>query len=385
MIIDKNITHKASINSFNTLERYFNKVHNNKYNYEDTIYKGSQEEITVLCYEHGPFSLPSFRHKRGTGCPNCRGKGTIIFKEEASKIHTSLSFDNVVYINSHTDVEVSCPIHGIFYNKPSSILNGVGCRDCTKLTSRKNKFNSSRNKNYIIECEEKHKNFYDYSLTIYINAREKVKIICPIHGIFEQYPTLHRDGCGCHKCNVAKRTLSNEEFISKSKEKHKNLFDYGECNYTGSKDNVKLYCKIHKEIFKINANAHLNGGGCQKCSNEVNNFLSESYRGKSTILYLIKIKDVYKIGVTRETIKRRYREDIKKGMEFEIVVQYIFKDGFFASEIEKEVLKGTREFLIPNHKNSNIIPTNRGSSELRSVDIASSILESKYINKGEVI
>ena len=30
-----------------------------------------------------------------------------------------------------------------------------------------------------------HKNKYDYSLSNYINNYTKVKIICPIHGVFE--------------------------------------------------------------------------------------------------------------------------------------------------------------------------------------------------------
>ena len=36
-----------------------------------------------------------------------------------------------------------------------------------------------------------HNNKYDYSLVEYKNARTKIKIICPIHGIFEQTPDNH--------------------------------------------------------------------------------------------------------------------------------------------------------------------------------------------------
>ena len=31
-----------------------------------------------------------------------------------------------------------------------------------------------------------HKTFYDYSLVEYKSSNDKVKIICPIHGVFEQ-------------------------------------------------------------------------------------------------------------------------------------------------------------------------------------------------------
>jgi hypothetical protein len=43
-----------------------------------------------------------------------------------------------------------------------------------------------------------HGDKYDYSLTIYKNNKSKVKIRCPIHGIFEQTAYCHyyfKQGC----------------------------------------------------------------------------------------------------------------------------------------------------------------------------------------------
>ena len=42
-----------------------------------------------------------------------------------------------------------------------------------------------------------HGDKYDYSLVKYENSRTKVKIICPIHGIFEQRFDHHIDYRGC--------------------------------------------------------------------------------------------------------------------------------------------------------------------------------------------
>ena len=41
---------------------------------------------------------------------------------------------------------------------------------------------------------------YDYSETVYKNARSKVKIICPKHGLFEQTAKNHTSGHGCNMC-----------------------------------------------------------------------------------------------------------------------------------------------------------------------------------------
>ena len=41
---------------------------------------------------------------------------------------------------------------------------------------------------------------YDYSKVEYVNSKNKIKIICPIHGEFEQLPHSHLRGSGCPKC-----------------------------------------------------------------------------------------------------------------------------------------------------------------------------------------
>ena len=50
---------------------------------------------------------------------------------------------------------------------------------------------------FIEEAVEKHGSTYDYSKVDYINAHTKIKIICPIHGEFEQRPHRHLQGDGC--------------------------------------------------------------------------------------------------------------------------------------------------------------------------------------------
>ena len=45
-----------------------------------------------------------------------------------------------------------------------------------------------------------HKDTYDYSQVNYIHSQTKVKIICKVHGIFEQLIGMHRQGQGCAKC-----------------------------------------------------------------------------------------------------------------------------------------------------------------------------------------
>lgn len=107
---------------------------------------------------------------------------------------------------------------------------------------------------FLDKSNNKHNNFYDYSLAIYINATTKVKIICPKHGIFEQQPNNHIFGQGCIKCmgdKVKKARISDtKNFIIKSKKVHGEKYDYSLVNYKTGKDKVIIICPSHGEFLQ---------------------------------------------------------------------------------------------------------------------------------------
>jgi hypothetical protein len=60
---------------------------------------------------------------------------------------------------------------------------------------------SKKSKEFVEKSNIKHDNKYNYDLVLYDNCRSKVKIICPVHGEFEQTPNGHLyAGSGCEKC-----------------------------------------------------------------------------------------------------------------------------------------------------------------------------------------
>jgi hypothetical protein len=79
---------------------------------------------------------------------------------------------------------------------------------------------------------------YDYSLVEYCGAKIKVKIICNYHGVFEQVPDAHCRGVGCKKCGYENRNnrkkIREYIFIEKSKELHKEKYDYSLVEYVDS-------------------------------------------------------------------------------------------------------------------------------------------------------
>jgi very-short-patch-repair endonuclease len=115
---------------------------------------------------------------------------------------------------------------------------------------------------FIEKAKNIHGNKYDYSFVEYINNHIKVKIICSIHGVFEQRPIEHLSGCGCLKCSGKNKTTT--DFISEANLIHNNKYDYSLVNYKNSKLKIKIICKKHG-MFEQKSNNHLIGQGCSKC------------------------------------------------------------------------------------------------------------------------
>jgi hypothetical protein len=123
----------------------------------------------------------------------------------------------------------------------------------------------------IRKCNEIHNFKYDYSLiTEHINHHTKYKIICPLHGVFEQHMNVHiNQKCGCPKCRNEYLTTSQlvplEVTLSKFKETHGVKYDYSLVNNTPkSREKVKIICPLHG-VFEQSVTNHIQGHGCWKC------------------------------------------------------------------------------------------------------------------------
>ncbi len=74
-----------------------------------------------------------------------------------------------------------------------SISRGYGCNRC----AGRHKYNTEE---WIEQAMEVHGDKYDYSNVKYINSKTSVKIICTVHGVFEQLPSEHLSGKSCKWC-----------------------------------------------------------------------------------------------------------------------------------------------------------------------------------------
>lgn len=240
-----------------------NKTHNNKYNYSKAIYKNAQSKLIIDCAIHGEFTQKASKHLFGQGCPHCANnvKSSLEkFIEKAKLKHGEIyDYSKTEYDGTDTKTIFICPIHGDFETTPYLHLKH-GCLECSIQEPGNKQYQDT----FIENSNKIHNNKYDYSQVDYFNAITYVKIVCPIHGVFEQAPYDHRQGKGCSKCaNNIKFTT--QEFIQQANETHKNKYDYSLSNYIVSHEKVKIICYKHG-VFEQDAVFHKSGQGCPKCA-----------------------------------------------------------------------------------------------------------------------
>lgn len=196
-----------------------NKLYNNKYDYSKVNYINNKTKVCIICPIHGEFWKAPIKHLNACqGCPKCRDskpQSTLekpltieerksLFIEKAKSTHKGkYDYGNIVYIKSNIKIHILCPIHGTFSMTPHHHLQGRGCPKCAnKLVTQDD---------FIAKARHIHKDKYDYSKVIYVDASTPISILCPKHGEFQQTPRIHVQGCNCPQCakeiNVAETKL----------------------------------------------------------------------------------------------------------------------------------------------------------------------------------
>jgi hypothetical protein len=176
-----------------------NKKHAYKYDYSLVNYVNAKTKVKIICPEHGEFMQTPRFHIIGQKCPKCSNVKMDLeyFILKSNKLHNyKYDYSLVEYKNNKILINIICPVHGNFKQKPKDHLLGKGCSKCAGKNMNTEEF--------IINANKKHAYKYDYSLVNYVNAKTKVKIICPEHGEFMQTPNSHNNGKGCPICKESK-------------------------------------------------------------------------------------------------------------------------------------------------------------------------------------
>jgi hypothetical protein len=166
-------------------------VHGDKYDYSKVVYVNATTNIEIVCPTHGSFlQQPNSHINQKQGCKKCAGKyqDRDGFVADAIAIHDDrYDYSKVKYINSMTKVEILCREHGTFSMSPNSHVSVGRNRTLAEI---------------VRMAHNVHHNRYDYSLVEqYTVLHNKVSIVCPEHGPFEQTLRDHiHNKQGCPLC-----------------------------------------------------------------------------------------------------------------------------------------------------------------------------------------
>ena len=158
---------------------------------------------------------------------------------------------------------------------------------------------------FINEARKVHGEKYDYSKTEYKGIFEKVTVICPVHGEFEQTAHNHLRGNGCPKCSDNRwATIKNERakktFIERAIEKTNGKYDLSEADYVNAKEKIKVIC--HKK---------------DTCGNEHGPF----YITPSNLLVCTGAQNVHtkKYPFVADSLMNNFRTPLTKNMEKDFI------------------------------------------------------------------
>jgi Zn finger protein HypA/HybF involved in hydrogenase expression len=317
----------------------FKKVHGNKYNYSNVIYKNSNTKVEIICYKHGSFWMTPNKHKLKHGCPNCSKYKVKTLDEtilKFKKVHgNKYNYSKVNFINTNTKIEIICSIHGSFWQTPAMHKRGSGCPNC----SGKNKTTDD----IILDFKKVHLNKYNYSKVEYVSAKKKVEIICSEHGSFWQTPNMHLYGSGCPKC--AGKNKTTLDLIKEFKEIHSTKYNYSKVIYKNALGKVEIICPEHGSFFQT-VNSHLLGVGCPKCSESKGEQRVRKFLEENNIKYSqeVKLFENYRFDFYLEELNMVIEYDGKQ--HYESIVYFGGIKGFLRTQARDKI---KTEYCLKNN------------------------------------
>lgn len=215
------------------------------------------------------------------------------FLEKCKLIHDNkYDYSETFFKSTRENIIVICPLHGIFEQRASAHLSGQGCKKC-KNTAIKKRFLHTKDQ-FLESINDWQKNNLDFSEFQYITDKTKGKVKCKIHDkYFYITPSnVKKSKRGCPLCarSLHKELVKNSksEFVKLSLEKHGDIFDYSEIpDNFHSHDYIKIKCKECNSIFERIAYSHCNiGHSCPKCSASKTHKILEKFLEEQKIFYI---------------------------------------------------------------------------------------------------
>lgn len=195
-----------------------------RFDYSGVMYSAAKGLVSIKCPEHGVFLQSPQDHLRSKhGCPSCgeRGKRTKRSHSPA-KSHTSpenylsrLSLPDGYRIDMSRYVGITqgvvgvfCPIHGLTWEPPRSIL--IRSYPCAQCGRRKAHPRTKSFEDFVREARSIYGDRYEYQGSEYLDRKSTLGINCRAHGVFFKTAQKHLSGQGCPVCKHVEGVLDGK-------------------------------------------------------------------------------------------------------------------------------------------------------------------------------
>lgn len=158
-------------------------VYGDAYTYDRLSLEDMRSKVVITCKIHGDFIKRPDHFLRGSACPRRSGMYSIDrrrknFLVKSKRVHQGkYDYRLVKYVNSNTPVEIVCPIHGVFLQKPNDHAAGKSCFECGELLKQvwtregfvaaSTRVNDGEALLYVIECALNGEKFFKVGITSY--------------------------------------------------------------------------------------------------------------------------------------------------------------------------------------------------------------------------
>lgn len=207
----------------------------NKYDYSLVEYKGALKKIKII-YDGVVFEQIPSSHLNGLHVESNLNLDYFI-KKSKEKWGNRYDYSLVEYKNCKEKVKIILNETGVVYEQtPHQHL----------ISNPENKTIKGNTSDFINRSNRIHNFRYDYSKAKYKFSSDKVIIICPEHGEFEQVANSHLRGMGCKKCGDKYKNreyevkYTTEEFILDAKTKWGEKYDYSLTEYRNARTKLKI-------------------------------------------------------------------------------------------------------------------------------------------------
>jgi len=293
---------------------------------------------------------------------------TEIYMKEVEDIHTGKGYEyepGWEYTGSKCAICIKCPEHGWWTTKAYSHRNmKSGCPTCAEdihkercerlKWDKRARDNTSLYKrheerdDYVIQkIAEKYGNEIEI-LSECVPEGCYIYVQCRKHNYkyFRKTQQLYKSK-GCQECgeeamqeNISRLTMSQEDILERFREVHGDRYDYSRVNYINSVEKVEVVCREHGSFWIKPANHTHMKSGCASCAKHGFD------QNKPGNLYYIKIPtefgNYYKIGVTNNTVKKRFCRDDGR---YVVLKEWWYEIGSDAYGEEQDILRRYSKYV----------------------------------------